>query len=246
MNQEDQHTRRIEDYLGGTMTREEARAFEGDLQQNPRLAESYRDYKRAQAVIESRLEQGLRQKMTAWEKEKRRPRWLRPLAITVSVAASLLLIFGLFQWFGKIPEPSGSPQELALRFYEAPPAPERQMGENLAVWQRAVPDYEEGRYREFIEIIAPLDTLSPQMKYYLAHSYFQTGQYEASIPLFSELAGGNTLFNRRAAWYEVLARLAAGQGLEAVENQLREMAEEENHPRHRSALQLLKQLEGPG
>lgn len=238
MNPEDQYSSRIEAYLGEVMSPEEARSFEQDLQRDPQLAKAFDNYQRVQGVVERYLEEELRQKMDRWERKGHRIRRLQPLAI----AAALVLLLALAFWLFKPTSPQLSGPELAVQYYEAPTSPEQQLGETEAVWQEAVADYNAGRYGVFIEKIESLDSLTAQMQYYLAHSYFQTKQYEAAIPLFATLAAGNSLFNRRAEWYEVLTRLATGEPPSSVEASLRQIAADENHPRHRLARELLDGL----
>ncbi|MCB9296898.1 MAG: hypothetical protein H6559_27835 [Lewinellaceae bacterium] len=221
MEKENEYTRQVEAYLGGTMNPEERKSFKKSLEENEELTDVYREYQFMQGAVEYHLEQELREKLNRWEKEEKRGSKLRPLHVALSAAAGVLILVTAFFLFRDSQHtPALPPTEIALNFYQPPPQPGTSLSAEPEAWMAAKKAYRSGNFATVVEILAPLTERDPEMDYYLAHSYFQLGNFNAALPLFNALAGGDSSFRGASGWYYLLALLGAESGQDRIERQL--------------------------
>ena len=221
MEKENEYTRQIEAYLGGKMDSGERKSFKKNLEENEELAGVYREYQFMQGAVEYHLEQELREKLDRWEKAEKQGRTLRPLYVALSAAAAILvLVMAFILLRDSQPPPALPPTEIALNFYQPPPQPGTSLSAEPEAWMAAKKAYRSGNFATVVEILAPLTERDPEMDYYLAHSYFQLGNFNAALPLFNALAGGDSSFRGASGWYYLLALLGAESGQDRIERQL--------------------------
>jgi len=239
MKNEDKYINQIAAYLGKMMSPEEKRLFEDALNQDKELADAFQNYQFMQATVEQHLEKELSQRLDSWEEaEKKRPK-LRRLRIILVAAAGILLLISiplLIKWFS----PVLPVDQLALEYYIPPAPPENQMGTEEPGWVAAAEAYESGDFSTAIDSLLALNDRNPEMDYYLAHSYFQLEEYNASIPIFRELATGSSIYNRRAEWYQLLSLLASGQDNDLAKQLLTQISQDKNHPFYKKARQVAR------
>ena len=129
MNRDEQVFDKIEAYLRGKMSAQDAAAFEAELAADPRLADLVNTQRFERQGLEWLVERDLRAKMNAWEREagQQRPQTsLRPVFIRrwrAAAGAAALLLLGVFGWWLLRPqEDIGGPPPVVTTTKPEPPA----------------------------------------------------------------------------------------------------------------------------
>jgi len=238
---EDQYVNRVETYIRGDMTEREAKQFEEELETNSVLADVYREYTLATEAVDQQVEMDLKDQFEAWEREEdKRPKGV-VIPLFMKIAASLIILVGVsYLIFHKSKTLTG--EQLALKEYKLPESQGSTMGEGNELWSVGLWAYENKDYAEAIKNWSELENPNPEMLYYLAHAYFNTGQYDNALSLFKELSNGTSTYNYSSDWYLLLTYLAADHK-EEFDQLVAKISDDPNHPYQKDAIELKERVD---
>ena len=223
---EDKYIERIEAYFDKKLNELESKQFLNDLEKDPELKQLYSEYKLAMDVVDNRAEKDLREKISQWRTEKKQGQ-TRSLWIYSGIAAGILLLLGTSLFF--LQNRPISMQQLAIRYYNLPKAPESTMGGGEQHWSFGVEAFSKKQYRQAIKEWVSIEGKTAEVKYYLAHCYFNTREFDKAIVLFQELSAGTSVYSYPSNWYLALAYLASDNRVESMKK-LNAILEYKNHP----------------
>jgi len=248
---------KIEDWLNGNLSQEEAAKFEKEADANPELSAQIDQHLTAQDAIEVMIEDNLRDQMKNWSKEdnsseeettkvvsinKKKKgstfRRLRPLLAAASVA--LLIGFVGMQWAGNY-----SNNSLLESSYSAYNMPGVRSGVDTSPVTEGIMAYGEKDYQKAIQSFQNTADANADYRveslFYKGQSEYQIKNYEEAITSFNLVIASNSKrFKANAEWYKVLTYLAANQTDQDFSAALKNITNNSNHEFYNQA----KELEG--
>ncbi len=236
---EDKHIERIEEYFNKKLNELQSKQFLDDLEQDPELKQLFSEYELALNVIDNQAEKDLREKISQWRTEWKH-RQTRSLFIYSGIAASILLLLGIYLFFLQNRQPV-SVQQLALEYYTLPETPESTMGGGKQHWSLGIDAFSKKQYKQAIKEWELIEEKTPEVYYYLAHCYFNTREFNNSIVLFQELSTGTSVYSYASDWFLALAYLSSDNIGESMKI-LNAILENHNHPYYNNAQKLKAKL----
>lgn len=234
---EEEYIKRVEAYLSRRLSEGERVQFEAELNSDQVLKNIFDEYTLAMVVIDRQVENDLRLKFKTWRVENKRAR-SRTLVLWSSMAASLLLLITFFFIFSP---PVSKSKQVALDVYTLPKSSGSTMGESdqhLSMGRQA---YDNSDFQQAIVEWSTVTAPTPEVTYYLAHSYFNTKKYDEAASLFQRLASSSSVYNFPSDWYLALSYLARDNHEKGMQ-QLAKMVKDKDHPYHHEAQQLRAKL----
>jgi hypothetical protein len=216
---EENRFKRVDDYLDGVLSDEEAKVFEEDLRSCESLQKRLRFAKLERRIITGGHPDEKVRKIAAWNRAYHRRRRLTMIG-TLSIFVILLVLGSI--WLHRYTNRQDANPLLAL--YERP---------NLSS-----PTEETVRMNGREE----LESLDVRQKYLQAHQYFAAGQYKRAEDIFREVAS-DVNFGLDAEWYAVLCHYLWDQRITAVIPRLENILQDEKHPHFDDARNLKRLLE---
>ncbi len=213
----------IERKLAGELSPPEETTFSQRLSQDAEFAEQYA---LGQMMIASLRDHHLKQEMQGWSKAAARQQ-KRRRQYGIAAAAAFLLTATAAVWYVSSLQPT--PQALYETYYTVYPADPVLRGEPTVDYNQAMRLYQEERYQEAIPLFEELqanDSTDPWIALFLGNSHLNTGETEAAIRYFGQVAEADDAIVRRyGQWYLALSYLRNGD-LSASEEQLRSLSEQ--------------------
>ncbi len=186
---------RAETYLRGNLAESDRKNFERDLASDPELKLAFDQCRLAMDVVDRQVEIDLSSKFRHWGKEKDSGR-SHLMSLAWKIAASVAVIIGVyFILFQR--SPTLSHQQLALKFYQTPPAPDRTMGGEDRLWAKGIEAYQQQQYRVAIDNWSRITRRTPEVSYFLANAYFNNMDYQSAILIFKDLSEGGSIYSFR-------------------------------------------------
>ncbi|MCB9264974.1 MAG: tetratricopeptide repeat protein [Lewinellaceae bacterium] len=250
MNEKDQA--RIEDYLYGRMSAEQAAAFEAEIDKDPALAEVVNLERLEKQALRLLSQDMLRAEMANWKAEKEhagaapaKVRTLpgRRLFYRLSAAAAILLLVGVPFWW-------------ANRHFSDAALTNGVLGLQTSVSDRGnipsgsplLPALERARTRDYEAAIEQLRQLQGtpyegQARLMMGEIYTEQGNFSAAAEIYAGLAdtSADAVVRQKAQWLLGNVYLASGRESEASAL-LEKIADEDGHLNQREARALLKEL----
>lgn len=230
----------IEAYLKDQISLEEAR------QQVEGFDEKLELYRQSLAAIETWSDKQLKEKlMASYQPAARRPLWASQTTRILSIAATIVVLLGLF--FLLRPKPEGfDASRLFAASYEKPELPVSLVrgGNNAdSLLREAAQLYELGRYEACLQATQELqaDSLADQNDLYALSAYaaMQLGKWPDAAASLSKISNAYPAYNE-SRWYLALVALK----LEDIETSRNELSYLQANSREfgKRAEQLLKNL----
>lgn len=235
---EEGYIKRVEAYINRKLNEDERRRFEADLKNDQALRIIFDEYTLAMAVIDQQVENDLRSKFQTWRADNQ-PDKSRMLVVFMSIAASLLLLITVYFFISSPSVNKGA--QLALDVYTLPKSSGSTMGESdrhLSLGRQA---YDNKEFQQAIAEWSAIEAPTPEVTYYLAHSYFNVKEYDQAALLFQRLASGSSVYNFPSDWYLVLSYMALDDREKGIQ-QLEKIINDKDHPYHLEAQQLKTKL----
>lgn len=231
---EEEYIKRVEAYVNRRLREDERVQFEADLTSDQGLKNIFDEYSLAMAVVDRQVENDLRLKFQTWRTNSKRGK-SRMLVISMSIAASLLLLITFY--FLILSPPVTESKQLALDVYTLPKSSGSTMGESdqhLSMGRQA---YDNNNFQQAIAEWSTVTTLTPEVTYYLAHSYFNIKKYDEAALLFQRLASSSSVYNFPSDWFLALSYLALDNHERGM-RQLEKIVNDKDHPYRQEAQQL--------
>ena len=237
MDQE--YINRVESYIKGELNADEKRQFDLEIVENSELATIYREYVLAMDAVDHQVESELREKFNSWEKpDAEKSKSVKMISMIWKVAASFILIAGLYFVFIQTEKDFNTRAELALSAYVPPESPGRTMGgKSSDLWADGLDAYEASDFNTAVDMWSAIENPGSEVQFYLAHAYFSIGNYNKSIELFKSLSESGSSYNQLSDWYLLLSYLAADSS-SGFNDQLRKITANQKHPYLEKALEL--------
>lgn len=222
----------IDRYLEKSLSPEEEKIFEQELQDDPELMRELTSQKVLVDAIKLHGRKDLRRKMSEWDNqlddtfEKHgEPENRFSFRWYYAAAAILILLVSVFVIVQYIDDDQG---DIVARHYEPYvfiPGQTRGV-EEVVESAQMFHDYENGRYLKVIEYINQSDASgrSNLVQFLLANSYQALDKFEEAIPIFENIIRTNSDYVLGAKWYLSLCYLSTGKTAEA-KNILQELTQ---------------------
>ena len=256
---------RIEQFLSGNMSVEEAAKFKAEMAKDEQLAAEVQLQAFEEGALDNLVQQQLRENIKNYRAkalaadEKNTPA-NRPamysrgiLRRLVGIAAGVLLVLGAFYFLNRLGTTDYS-RIAENRYHENPPSfldARNGQTENpdpiKKSWLLAL---ERGETEKLPEAVKFFSAISPTMpdyaeaQYCLGHAYFQQNQPARAVEQFSaylDMAGADARTKEDAEFYLILALLADNQP-EAARAQAERIAAKSNHRYRDIAQRLLSEI----
>lgn len=236
----DKHISRVEGYFKKTLSEKEEKQFMNDVSSDKELRRVFEEYQLAVDATDQHVEKDLRSKFAGWRNAQNKEK-KRSLIISIGIAASILLLIGVYFISNRGFKINGHDQ-LAIEFYELPDTPERTMGDEDRHWSMGVDAFSRQMFVQAIDEWKKIEDADPEVNYYLAHCYFNIEEYNKAIALFLDLSSGTSVFSFSSDWYLALAYLASDK-TDRVNDQLIRIVNDTTHPYHADARVLKVKME---
>lgn len=252
MEANNNHIDLIEKFLNNELSQEDKQAFDQKVHTDSEFAHEFERRQAAHTAIDFLIAQSLKKDLEALEAEGQQEGRIislqkrkRNRIVLLSLAASLLLLFGYFSLYYNSDPGSTGPQ-LAAANYETPDynlrrgAPEVDFEDLLTKGINAL------KQKEYQTAIVALDSVTYGNEYYyiaqfyLAHAYYQAEQYEQAEQAFEVVSQGNDIrYQEDADWYGLLACLAQdGDCTDKVD----QLANDDSHSYQQQAVSIKDEL----
>jgi len=229
----------IENYLNNNLSLDEKIAFEKLIQKAPSLANKIEEVKQLLLGIESAV---LKNNLDNFHEElhpvrkiqsetfdaSESPKKSKNMAIFYSIAAAIIIIFGIF-WFMK---DAKSPEKLFAKYFTPDPGLPTVMSttSDYSFYEGMV-DYKRKEYNVAIEKwkkLIPEKQNNDTLDYFLGVAYLAEGDAETSLEYLEPVQKfSNGIFKEDAYYYAALAKLKTGE-LEEAKKLLEENPSEKN------------------
>lgn len=219
---------RIERYLNGLMSPAEVEAFELDLQSDRSLREEFELHRDLHSTLGDEEERTFRRKLQLtsgqWHQQQTRAtsRSSRPVWAIISIAAMLLIVFGIFTWFNKeqtdgdLFAENFQPYTMILNERAAPGS-----DESSRKLREAIKHYTAGEFEEAAAAFQQLrrDGMNEvSIRFYEGVSLLASDQPAEAAGMFRDLKEEDGhLLNEQSTWYLGLALWKDGRKKEALE-----------------------------
>lgn len=234
LRMEQDYINRVETYLTGSLSKEDKKQFEKDLENDSNLQQAFQECILAIDVIDNQVAKDLKLKFTEWNQEKEKFNiWRSPI---LKIAASIVLVVGVFFIFFQ-ESGSLSNEKISQKYYNLPNIPSSSLGTVDQQWSKGLEAYRKKLYDEAITAWVPIKNSSPEVNYYLAHSYFNIQDYKSAATLFEELSRGTSVYSFPSDWYLTLSYLAVDDIMLYKKN-LHEIIGDKDHPFYSDANSL--------
>lgn len=234
----------ISDYLADDLSLEEKTELEIRLKNDPEFLALFNGQKSQiqvlKAIERTKTKENLRNLLTQTQQKQSQT---RKLWIISSIAASLLVLFLVFQFSSTS---FSSPEQLAIGYLEPLP-PNFERGEEVemdSLERKGYMFYEQQDYPSAIPLFKEILNDDPsefKTSLYLGESLVQIGDYPAAILVFKTLAKDSP-FEDVAAWRLTLIYLMQGNTSQAIP--LLDSLRKTNHYKQADAEDLFRLLEG--
>jgi tetratricopeptide (TPR) repeat protein len=231
---EEQYISKIEAYFKRTLSDDERKKFEKELQKDPVLKETFDQYKLAMDVMDQQIENDLRVKFSDWKKEKKHIS--RNITIYSAMAASIVILVGFYLIF-KWRTGSATYEQLASRYYSLPEPPAYSMGDEEIHTEKGMNAYRKNSFQDAINEWLKVKDPDPEVMYYLGHAYYNEKEYQKAAQIFKKLAKGTSVYNYPSDWYLLLSLLSSG-NTEQFQHQTEYILSDKKHPYYKDALEL--------
>ncbi|MEM6380933.1 MAG: hypothetical protein AAF705_22365 [Bacteroidota bacterium] len=252
MNEEKKYEQ-IQSYLDGSLNETERQAFEQELNQDPDLQADLDLHLLSNDAIELVIEDSLRADLKELQLEtkavkqpakKGRVVGLRRRMVSLSIAASILLVIGFFGANYQINQYGN--QAIAGSFYENELLTTVRGNNNASLLQQGMELFEQGNYQAAVEYFDQVDdsNLQAEAAYAAGHSYYNLGQFPIAAENFATVMDSNDpRYVEKSELFYLISALAADQTDNARFNEvLNQMLENEEHLHHQEALNIQKKL----
>lgn len=252
MNEEKKYEQ-IQSYLDGDLSETERQAFEQELNQDSDLQAELNLHLLSNDAIELVIEDSLRddlkqlqlesQKVTEPAK-KGRVVGLRRRLVSLSIAASILLVVGFFAANYQINQYGN--QSIAGAMYENDLLNRVRGNSNASLLQQGMEFYTQENYAAAIEYFEQVDnaTLKAEADYAKGHAQYNLGLFPAAVESFAAAVDSqDPRFVEKAELFYLLSALAANQtDTNRFNTTLNQLLENEEHLHHQEALNIQKKL----
>ncbi len=235
---EEQQLKQVEAYFKRNMTSEEHEKFEKRIYNDSDLKRIVDEYQLTMDVIDLQEERILKEKFVRWKQTEKKT-IVRRLVLYSSIAACIAVLFGMFI-IKSLSQPK-TYQELAFASYQLPESPSSSMGDSQVHRNAGIMAFKVKSYQEAIDEWSQMEETDPEIKYYMAHAYFNLNLFQKASVLFNEIAKGTSTFNYPSDWYELLCYLSH-EDLENYNQQMDKILNDKNHPYYRDARKLKEKL----
>lgn len=252
MNEEKKYEQ-IQSYLEGSLSETEREAFEQELNQDPDLQADLDLHLLSNDAIELVIEDSLRADLKELQQEteqikqpskKGRVVGLRRRMVSLSIAASILLVIGFFTANYQINQYGN--QAIAGSLYENELLTTVRGNNNASLLQQGMELFEQENYQAAIDYFDQVDdpNLKAEAAYAAGHSYYNLGAFSAAAEQFAGVMQSNDpRFVEKSELFYLISALAADQTDNAQFNEvLNQMLENEEHLHHQEALEIQKKL----
>jgi len=217
---------KIDAYFKHALSKAESDAFERDIQNNPELSRLMDEYRLAMDVIDQQQENELRLKFSSWKQDEKQV-VVRSITPYLAIAASILILVGLYIFYDK--SKPATYTQIALQYYNLPGSPEYSMGLEQIHWQKGIELYTNKDFKQAAHEWVQITDANPEVKYYLAHCYFNLKEYNQATSLFKELSEGTSVYSYPSDWYIVLSLLSNGD-IEQATDVIEKIIAAKEHP----------------
>ncbi|GEM_PF-2503210 len=235
---EQDNVNKVESYFRDELTPGEKEQFLKEMDENPELERLYSEYMLSMEAIDQQVETELRDQFNEWEgnveNEKSKVRFM---PIIWKVAATLILLAVAYIVFYQVNIETTSGDKLALSEYQLPESPGSTMGDGNAQWSEGIRFFESNDFNGAVDSWSAIENPNPEMQYYLAHAYFNIGDYNEAANLFQALSEGNSVYGYSSDWYLLLTYMANNQQND-FNKQLARISDDPTHPYLEDALDL--------
>ncbi len=236
---------KIEDYLAGSLSKEEAIAFEEEMALNASLSEEVEKHRMMHEVLMDRDTLDFKNKLKQISKQIKEEDKLMVKKKTpvffFKIAASIVCLLGAGSvlWYSMNTEKQT--QDLYGAYYAPFPVEDNTRGESSDEVQGIISHYTKGIYDSVVFALEKYPSLRKQepLSLYLGNSYLNTNQEEKAILEFKSV--DNKKYHEVAQWYLSLAYLKLNKTTK-VEELLIEIIGYDGTYKNR-ATELLKMLE---
>ena len=242
MDSELQRQQRIENYLTGSLSQEEAILFEKEMEQNADVIREVREYMKVRTIAYGQSKEEhkkeLDQLFDAQENEstKKSNHINKNLIYIMAAALALvLLIVGINYWQA----PHRKPEKWALSYATPITVPEIRSQAPGNILNKAGVAFNKKEYATAIDLYKQalnIDSLKsdPDIHFYLGQAYLFTQQPDTAISQLQMAAN----YPEEAEWYSALAKLYQGE-IEVSRSAFEKISRVENHAFQKEAIQIL-------
>jgi TolA-binding protein len=238
----------IEKYFNHQLSERERSAFESRLDQDNILAAELDKHRSAHKMLDYLVAKNLKAELVTLEQEEKvvsiHAHRRRKKLFALSIAASVLLIFGFF--FTDIFTKNISPSSMAMAYYELPESAERSgteaslYPENIQLGLQAFTNKNYLEAIQLLEAVPESDAYYVLAQYYLGHAHFESDNFAGAQATFDRVSKTNDVrYQEEASWFALLACLAQDQSCSSA---LRLLTEDTTHSFHTEALEIQQKL----
>ena len=237
--EENQHLDRILAFEEGTLSADERRQFERDLQQDLSLQNAYASYKDAASFSELLAYQKMREQLQEMQPAKAKR---IPIRRIMAIAASIILLGLASGWI--FLQNRYSDSALAQRYYIESPIPTEVRSDDTSIesiLQEANQAFIQKNYQEVVRVIGdnPVDL---RLLMLLGQSNLQLQNGVRALESFQTVIdAGNSPYKEGAEWLIIVAALQGSQDTVAA-SYLSRILEKPSHGYYQDALNLEQDL----
>lgn len=246
MNKEQQHER-IEQYLAGSLSEKERKAFDQELQEDAALAKELELHRSAHRFLGDTDKMALKQKleiayqqMPLDEKQTAAFKWWR-----YGVAAAIIGLIAVSSLWIFVANPSG--EALFAEHFQPYPAyaQERQADSDQETpLEHAFKVYEAKEYKDALPLFEQARTAENQfvIDFYLGVCHLSLESPQRARPYLNQVVEhGNNFYTEQATWYLALSFVLEDRQEEAIAL-LKKVESDGLHPKRKEAKKLLEVL----
>ncbi|MBK8566713.1 MAG: hypothetical protein IPN76_26130 [Saprospiraceae bacterium] len=257
MNTQDKNFDRIEAYLFGQMTNEEAANFEQDIAQDQALAQSVEQQRMEHRTMHLLLRKELLSSLEEWKQEKasttqanERTATVVPMRRRILQYAVAACVVGLLGWFVNFWLNQTDSSGLAAEYFEASSDTVRSGGRSgsqelalaLDEMRKPSPDYQAA----LRHVDAEKDSTYFEISLFLkGECYFRLKEYHQAASAFQQVIriASSPVNRQKAEWYLLLTHLAAGgKDDPSFKALLKEVLSNSSHAFNREAISIQQKL----
>ncbi len=252
MNEEKKYEQ-IQSYLDGSLSATDRQVFEQELTQDPDLKADLDLHLLSNDAIELVIEDSLREDLKQLHQESKKVKeptkkgkvvGLRRRMISLSIAASILLVVGFFA--ANYQANQYDNQSIAGALYEDDLLTRVRGSNSASLLQQGMDLYTQGNYPASIEFFDQVEdpNLQAEADYATGHAHYNIGAFPAAAENFAAaIDSGDPRFVEKSELYYLLSALAADQtDANRFNEVLNQMLENEEHLHHQEALNIQKKL----
>lgn len=252
MNEEKKYEQ-IQSYLDGSLSTTDRQAFEQELTQDPDLQADLDLHLLSNDAIELVIEDSLRDDLKQLHQESQKVKQpakkgkvvgLRRRMVSLSIAASILLVVGFFA--ANYQANQYDNQSIAGALYENDLLTRVRGSNSASLLQQGMDLYTQENYPAAIEFFDQVEdsNLKAEADYAAGHAHYNLGEFPAAAENFAAaIDSEDPRFVEKSELHYLLSALAADQtDANRFNEVLNQMLENEEHLHHQEALNIQKKL----